>query len=374
MRLGEVVLMRAMIVVAMFALLASPAAAQVGDPMRSQSPTVDADFQAWISAFRARAQSEGVRAETIENALDGIAFSPRVVALDRSQPDDSRPTSVPRFSSYLAGRLTPGRIAPGRRLARDLDATMRAIDTRFGVGPAIVLGIWGMESGYGAVTGSFDLVRSLASLAFDGRREALFTGELVAALKLLDRGVITRSQLTGSWAGATGNPQFLPSSYLSYAVDFDADGKADIWQSRPDTAASIANYLRSHGWLAGGDWAMRVSVPANLDRERVRNLVQPTECVRVLGKHSRWIPVREWRQLGFSPLDGRRWPSDDVLASLVEPDGQGGGGYLTYGNYRALLKYNCSNFYALSVGLLADAIAAPIADDYTVPGGVRGRP
>jgi membrane-bound lytic murein transglycosylase B len=344
---------------------AAPLAAQA-DPMRGASPTVDADFAAWLSMLRARALGEGVSAATLDRALSGLSFNPRVVELDRSQPDDSRPATVPKFSNYLERRLTPDRIEPGRRIAAEYDAVLRAVEARYGVPRSIVLGIWGMETSYGAVTGDFDLVRSLASLAFDGRRETLFTRELIAALQIIDRGAMPRERLIGSWAGAMGNPQFLPTSYLEHAVDFDGDGRADIWQSRADTAASISNYLVKAGWVPGGDWAMRVYVPPQLDRERVRNLVEPKECPRVLGKHSRWIPVAEWRALGLQPLDGRRWPGDTVLASLVEPDGEGTGGYLTYGNYRALLDYNCSNFYALSVGLLADAIAAPPADGGSV--------
>jgi lytic murein transglycosylase len=346
---------------------ATSAAAVDGDPMRGASASVDADFARWLAGFRARAAGEGISEATLAATLDGLSYNPRVVDLDRGQPDDSRPASVPRFADYLAGRLTPGRIAPGRRLASDLAATLAAVEARFGVPDEIVLAIWGMETGYGAVTGNFDVVRALASLAFDGRREELFARELVAALRMLDTGAVRRDRLVGSWAGALGNPQFLPTSYLAHAVDFDGDARADIWSSPADTAASIANYLARAGWRQGGDWAMRVAVPAELDRARIRDLVEPKACRRVLGKHSRWLSVAEWRALGLAPLDGRRWPADDALATLVEPDGEGQGGYLTYGNYRALLDYNCSNFYALSVGLLADAIAAAAAAD----GGVR---
>lgn len=358
-----------LVVAALLSVSAARPALAEGDAMRGQSVTVDADFAAWLATFRVRAAGEGISETMLAAALGGLTFNPRIIELDRSQPDDSRPASVPKFANYLERRLTPDRIAPGRHLLGELDPTLRAVEARYGVPRTVVLGIWGMETGYGAVTGNFDLVRSLASLAFDGRREALFSRELVGALKMIDQGAIPRERLLGSWAGATGNPQFLPTSYLEHAVDFDGDGKADIWESRADTAASISNYLKAKGWRPGGDWAMKVNVPANLDRERVRNLVQPRECKRVLGKHSRWIPVGEWRAIGLSPLDGRAWPGDDVLATLVEPDGPGEGGFLTYGNYRALLGYNCSNFYALSVGLLADAIAAPAADD----GGVRGQ-
>jgi membrane-bound lytic murein transglycosylase B len=342
--------------------LLAPAASSAQTPVDAApaveappEPSTEMRFQKWLADFRARAAGEGISAGTLSSALDRVTYSPRVVELDRAQPDDSRPQSVPLFSDYLAARLVPARINPGKRLAAELDPTLRAVQARYGVPPEIMLGIWGMETSYGGYTGNFDLVRSLASLAFDGRREALFTRELIAALRMIDSGV-PRSRLVGSWAGATGNPQFLPSSYLTHAVDFDGDGTADIWQSRADTAASIANYLKNNGWVTGGDWAMRVSVPAALDRMRVVNTVEPKSCTRVLAKHSRWIPVKEWRALGLQPLDGRTWPADDTLATLVEPDGPGKGAYLAYGNFRALLAYNCSNFYALSVGLLADQL------------------
>jgi len=340
------------------ALLAPAASAQVPAPPApapAPQPSTEMRFQSWLEDFRARAAGEGISAATLSSTLEGLTYNPRVVELDRGQPDDSRPATVPLFSDYLAARLVPARINPGKRLAGDLGPTLRAVESRYGVPPEIMLGIWGMETSYGGYTGNFDLVRSLASLAFDGRREALFTRELIAALRMIDSGV-PRSQLVGSWAGATGNPQFLPSSYLTHAVDFDGDGTADIWRSRADTAASIANYLKNNGWVTGGDWAMRVAVPAGFDRARIVDTIEPKSCARVLAKHSRWIPVKEWRELGLQPLDGRTWPADDTLATLVEPDGPGKGAYITYGNFRSLLAYNCSNFYALSVGLLADQL------------------
>lgn len=347
-------------VLLLFGLGASPLQAQTApDPYRSARPTAEADFAAWLAAFRPKALAEGVSTATLDRELAGLVLNARVIAFDRSQPDDSRPQSVPLFADYLARRLTADRIGQGQQMLAENRPMLAEIVARYGVPAPVILGIWGMETSYGSYTGDFDIVRSLASLAFDGRREVLFTRELIGALKMIDRGVITRPRLVGSWAGATGNPQFLPTTYLDHAADGNGDGRADIWENRADTAASIASYLKAEGWRAGGDWAIRVAVPPGFDRERVRNLVPARECARVLAKHSRWIPVAEWRLLGLAPLDGRAFPGDDVLATLVEPDGPGRGAYLTFGNYRALLGYNCSNFYALSVGLLADAIAAP---------------
>ncbi len=349
----------------LFALLAvalltgGPAGAQglAAEPLPDDT-TVDAPadpgFTGWLAGFRNEALAAGVRAATLDAMLANLRYSPRVVELDRAQPDDSG--TVARFDDYLMRRVEPVRIGRGRATKARLAAKLAELEAATGVPADIVLGIWGMESSYGAVTGNFDVVRSLASLAYDGRRRALFTRELIAALTIVDRGLADPAKLRGSWAGAMGQPQFLPSSFVAYARDGDGDGRADIWDSGDDVAASIANYLGTKGWRRGEGWGVAVTLPAGFDRERVRNLVAPAACARVLAKHSRWIAVADWRMLGLSLPDGRAWPDDKALATLVEPDGPGGMAYLTLGNYRVLLDYNCSNFYALSVGLLGDAL------------------
>ena len=218
-----------------------------------------------------------------------------------------------------------------------------------------MVAIWGHETNYGAYTGNFDLPRSLATLAYEGRRRELFAGEFIAALKMIDRGV-PREQLKGSWAGAMGYPQFLPSIYLRLARDGDGDGRADIWTSQADTLASIANYFVNAGWRRGsavglcGDGAGRPST-----RQHRATQHQSPRCPRVFAAAQRLATIAEWRALGMSPQGGR-WPADNVLATLIEPDGPGATAYLLTGNYRVILDYNCSNFYALSVGLLADAV------------------
>ena len=312
---------------------------------------IEADFQAWLAGFRAEELAKGVAPAALDATLAGLHYSPRVVELDRAQPDDSGRVAV--FASYADRHVEPVLIARGRTVHGELATELLNGEAATGVPAAIVLGIWGMESSYGGGTGGFDVPRSLATLAFDGRRRALFSHELDAAVAIVARGTIARDRLTGSWAGAMGQPQFLPSTYLAYARDGDGDGRADIWTSRPDIAASIAADLAGNGWRRGQGWGVEVTVPPGLDRDRVRNLVLPATCVRVLTKHSRWLAVGEWRALG---LTAAAWPDDATLATLVEPDGPGGRAFLTFGNYRALLGYNCSNFYALSVGLLADAL------------------
>ena len=335
-------------------LTAGGAAQETAGPLPPTiAPDADAGFDVWLRAYRAGAVARGLSPAAVDAVVTGLHYSPRVVELDRAQPDDSGGRAV--FGDYLARQLNATRVLRGRQVKADLGPSLAAIEARSGVPASIILGIWGMESNYGAVTGNFDVPRSLASLAYDGRRRDLFTRELDAVVRIVERGLATRDQLQGSWAGAMGQSQFLPSSYLAYSADGDGDGRADIWKSAPDVAASIASYLGKHGWQRDARWGMQVAVPAKFERWRVRDLVLPTECVRPLLKHSRWIPVREWKTLGLLPTN-RAWPADDVLATLVEPDGPGAPAYLTFGNYRALMAYNCSNFYALSVALLGDAL------------------
>ncbi len=312
-----------------------------------------ADFVAWLAGFRAVELAKGVAPSVLDAVLGGLRYSPRVVELDRAQPNSAaRPTT---FATYAERHIDPVLVARGRGVGAALGVDLVNDEAATGVPGAVVLGIWGMESSYGVVTGGFDVPRSLATLAFDGRRRDLFTGELAAVVTIVARGGIARDRLTGSWAGAMGQPQFLPSTYLAYARDGDGDGRADIWTSRPDIARSIATKLAADGWQAGTGWGVEVMVPAELDRARVRNLVAPTSCAKAMAKHSRWLSIADWRELGVTPL-AAAWPAETTLATLVEPDGPGGRAFLTFGNYQALLGYNCSNLYALSVGLLSDAL------------------
>jgi len=331
-------------------LLASVAVAQVAP----DGP--DAGFGFWLANFRRDAVAKGLPADAVDATTAGLRYDPHVVALDRAQPDDSAwKPSV--FATYLDRHLDAAKVARGRSVAASLAPELASISARTGVPAAIILGIWGMESDFGnGSIGSFDVPRSLASLAYDGRRAALFTRELEAAVRIVAEHRATRAQLKGSWAGAMGQSQFLPSAFLANATDGDGDGRADIWTSRADVAASIATYLRHAGWVRGQGWGMRVRVPPGLDRDGIRNPVEPTSCVRPMRKHSRWLTIGDWRALGLTPDGAATWPADTTRATLIEPDGVGTPAYLTFDNYRALLDYNCSNFYALSVALLGDAL------------------
>ncbi|RYD26905.1 MAG: lytic murein transglycosylase [Lysobacteraceae bacterium] len=314
----------------------------------------DAGFQSYMSELRQQAVADGVSRRTADAVFPTLTLNTRVIELDRAQPGATNSSAIPAFAPYRMQHVDAARIARGRQTYLAQRSRLQGIEQRTGVPESIMVAIWGHETNYGSYTGNFDLLRSLASLAYEGRRRSLFAGEFIAGLKMLDRGV-TREQLKGSWAGATGNPQFLPSIYLRIARDGDGDGRADIWNSPADTLASIGNYFVDAGWRAGQPWGIAVNVPAGFDRSQIRNRLVSPRCPRVFERHSGWRTMSEWRALGVSPEGGR--PLDgSAMATLLEPDGQGATAYLLTSNYRVILDYNCSNFYALSVGLLADAI------------------
>jgi lytic murein transglycosylase len=322
-------------------IVALPACAQGGS------------FDAYMQQVAAKARAEGVSESSIA-ILGGLTPNDRVIALDRDNISSGANTSgFPPLAPYLRDHNTAARISAGRRVYDRLRSHAAEVQARYGVPEEIVLAIWGHETSYGAVRGSFDLARSLATLAWEGRRRELFERELIDVLKILDTGV-PRSTMVGSWAGAFGNPQFLPSVYLRSAVDGDGDGDRDIWTSEVDTLHSIANYFRDAGWRRGQPWGVRAYTPNTVDRAALATELVSPICPRVHIRHSRWMPVREWRELGVTPQGAI---GDDVMAALFEPDGPAAPSYLLTQNYRVILEYNCSNYYAMSVGLLADEIA-----------------
>ena len=312
-------------------------------------------FEAYLPELRDQALAAGVSRATIDRVFPTLTFSPRTVELDRGQPGGASGSSaVPPFAPYRARHLGATLISRGRERYRSYQPRIEAIGRRYGVDPALLIAIWGKETSYGTVKGDFDLLNSLASLAYEGRRRDLFRPEFIAALEMLDRGV-PRSRLKGSWAGATGHPQFLPSVYLRLAVDGNGDGDVDIWNSEIDALASIANYMSKAGWKPNVPWGFPVNVPSGLNRAGLDSRLRAPRCPRVHERHSRWLTVAEWRRLGLVPQRGS-WPDDDELATLLEPDGPGRTAYLLTTNYRTILDYNCSNFYALTVGLLSDEV------------------
>ena len=313
----------------------------------------DMPFDAYLQLLIARARGEGVSEATIRRMTEGLTANPRVIELDQDQPGSSRGSGFPALAPYIARHVDNARISRGREVSSQTRSLQQQVEGRYGVPGEILLAIWGHETNYGGYKGDFDLARSLATLAWEGRRRDLFATEFVDVLKIADKGY-PRSELVGSWAGAFGNPQFLPSVYLRLATDGDGDGRADIFNNRADTLASIARYFVDAGWRTGQPWGVRAYVPDGFDVSRYATKLDAPVCDRVHGRHSQWKTVREWRDLGVQP---QRALGDDVLASLFQPDGAGAPAWLLTSNYRVILEYNCSNYYAMSVGLLADEIA-----------------
>lgn len=311
-------------------------------------------FDAYLKDVGNKARDQGVSDATINRVLPRLNYNARVIGLDQSQPGGRPNSAIPPFAPYKRKHITSIRIKQGKQAYNRLVGKLIDIERETGVPGHIIMAIYGKETNYGSYTGNFDIPQALATLAYEGRRRALFEAELIAVLKIIDSGV-SQSALKGSWAGAMGKPQFLPSVYLRLAKDGNGDGYADIWNSEFDAMASIANYFVNAGWRRGDPWGIAVRVPTSLDRLAIKNKTQAVRCPRVHERHSQWKTMAEWRSLGVVPATNRRLDSD-MLATLLEPDGIGKTGYLLTSNYRVILDYNCSNFYGLAVGLLADEI------------------
>lgn len=308
-------------------------------------------FPNYLATVAGHARQQGVSENAITSVLSGLTPNERVIALDSSQPGSRG--APPPLAPYIAQHVGSSIVARGKSRYGSLASVLPGIERRYGVPAPVLFAIWGHETNYGSYTGHFDLARSLATLAWEGRRRALFEGELIALMKMVDRGV-PRSQLKGSWAGAFGYPQFLPSVYLRLAVDGDGDGRADIFNSPVDTLASIANYFRDAGWRPGQPWGVQANLPSGFNVSAYTTKLASPSCSAVHARHSLWKTVAQWRALGVTPQGAI---GNDVLASVFQPDGPGTPAYLLTGNYRVILQYNCSNYYAMSVGLLADEIS-----------------
>lgn len=309
-------------------------------PPVSASAGQEESFSAWLSGFRAEAQRNGISPQTLNAALGGLVHDPRVLELDRRQPEKTS-----RFSRYRNNVVTQGRIAEGRRLLKTHAALLRRVQERYGVPPQYVVALWGVETSFGKNTGGFDVIRSLATLAWDGRRESFFRKELLDALKIIEAGHVKAGAMHGSWAGAMGQNQFMPSSFHRFAVDFDGDGLRDIWGTQADVFASTANYLMRSGWEPAWRWGRQVTLPKGFGAEDVKARTRRT--------------LAQWKDKGLVFSDGSALPEDsESTAWLAAPDGLPGPVWLAYGNYDALMRWNRSTYFATAVGLLADALAA----------------
>lgn len=301
------------------------------------------------------ARQQGIRDSTIQANVPSLTRNDRIIELERTEPVAQTSNGViGALAPYLHSHVTASLVRRGRENYSENYTALTRLEARYGVDPAVLMAIWGLETSYGTVTGNTDLLQALASLGYYGRRREFFESEFVAALRLMDEGV-PRWRLKGSWAGATGYPQFMPSVALRLRADGDGDGYADIWANELDGLASIASYMRDAGWKPNVAWGIPVRTPATLNRAAIANRTAAPRCPQVYRRLSRWLTMREWRALGVTPV-GRSLP-DSEMASLIEPDGPDQTSYLLTSNYRAILDYNCSNFYAISVGVLADAIA-----------------
>jgi lytic murein transglycosylase len=353
--LAAVSLNAAAVPVASTATMAKAVQASGLEPSYGQpAPAMDA-WYGYKLRLAALARQQGIREATIQSNVPNLTRNDRIIELERTEPVARTSGGVVgALAPYLDSHVTGSLIRRGRDNYAGNYTALRNLEGRYGVDPAVLMAIWGLETSYGTVTGSTDLLQALASLGYYGRRRDFFESEFVAALRLMDEGV-PRWRLKGSWAGATGYPQFMPSVVLRLRADGDGDGYADIWSNELDGLASIAMYLRDAGWKPNVPWGIPVRTPAGLNRAAIVSRTTAPRCPQVYRRHSRWLTMREWRALGVTPLG--RSLSDNEMASLIEPDGPDARAYLLTTNYRAILDYNCSNFYAISVGVLADAIA-----------------
>ena len=311
-------------------------------------------FSEWLDGVRKEALERGVRQEIVDTALGGVEEPiPTVLERDRAQAETVLP-----LERYVARLLRPKTIALGREMFAAHRTLLDQVSAKYGVPARIIVGVWGVESNFGRFTGVRPTIGALATLAWDPRRATFFRGELFNALEILNRGDIGLDQMKGSWAGAMGQVQFMPSSYLAYAEDFDGDGKRDIWATPADIFASVANYLKGHGWTEGQSWGREVAIPAEA-LHRIRSEVAPrVGSCRARRDMTVALPIQRWRQLGVRLPSGRPLPAAAVDASLVSGSKRH---FLVYGNYDALLEYNCAHSYAISVALLGDAIASRAA-------------
>ncbi len=312
-----------------------------GVPLAAASPSFAApppeSFPKFVEAVKAEAAKAGIRRATLDRAFKGVTVNQRVIELDRKQPEFTL-----TWEQYRSRVVSEGRIAKGRELFAKHRALLARVSARYGVGPEPIMGIWGLESDYGASTGGFHVIEALATLAWEGRRAKFFRDELMDALRIIEAGDITPERMIGSYAGAMGQPQFMPDSYLKFAVDFSGTGKRDIWSDPGDIFGSVANYLAKSGWSGALPWGVAARLPAGFD---------PALAWR---EHRR--KIADWQALGVQP--GRPLAAE-AMAAVILPGGAGGEAYLAcHPNFLAIRRYNPSDFYCISVGLIGERVTA----------------
>ncbi len=312
--------------------IASVVPAVIGIPARAEG-----SFQSFVSGVYAEATAAGIRRDVLDAAFAGVTPNQAVIDKDRKQAEFHM-----TWTRYRALVISDKRIANGRAAVAQNRALFASVENHFRVASSVIAGIWGLESSFGVDTGNYKVIEALATLAWEGRRASFFRAELMASLKILNNGDITAARMTGSYAGAMGQPQFMPTSYLRLAVDFDGDGRRDIWGSKADVLGSIGNYLNRSGWRPGETWGQPVQVPAGV--------VGPGRDVK--------RPLGEWGRQNVVPASGRWAAGNDTPAALLTPDGAGGEAFLVFNNFTAIRHYNPSDYYAIAVGLIGDWVMA----------------
>ncbi len=306
-------------------------------PGQAVGETATSGFDIWLDGLRREALAAGISPQTLDAALTGLEPVERVIELDRRQPEFTQ-----TFWTYLANVVTEERVEQGRAQLARHGKLLRRVYAQYGVPPRYLIAFWGLESAFGRYTGKLPVVASLATLAHDRRRSAFFRAQLLDTLRIIDAGYIPLEKMKGSWAGAMGQLQFMPTTFLTYAVDADGDGRRDIWASYPDIFASAANYLSQIGWRSRETWGREVRLPENFDFDLAHMDVRKT--------------VSDWRALGVRRADGSRLPRSKIEGSIILPAGHRGPAFLVYENYRKILIWNRSTLYALAVGYLADRL------------------
>lgn len=341
--------MRLLSLILLAVWLAAPEAAggrQLAAGSTPQEPSKP--FDEWREDLIEEAREKGFSDALLKQTISTVQPLERVIQSDRSQAE-----LVVGFDRYYRVRVTPAFVRRGRELARQHRQLLSRIESEYDVQRRFLLAIWGIETQYGRVTGNIPIFQALATLAWEPRRAAFFRGELFDALTIVQRGHIEPSRMTGSWAGAMGQPQFMPSSYLKFAEDFDGDGRRDIWRSTADALASIANYLEEWGWDDEYTWGREVRVSAAARGQIEEETEKRTEGCFAMRNMTERIPLEDWQELGVRTVEGRALPRADVKAGLVTTDTRT---FLVYENYDAILRYNCAHYYALTVALLADQL------------------
>jgi membrane-bound lytic murein transglycosylase B len=314
------------------------------------TPAPQPPFDEWLSGVRAEAKARGISDGTIDGALTGLEPLAIVVERDRTQAE-----IVSTLEYYLRQHVSARVVRTARTRRTEHADLLGRVSAKYGVPESVIVAVWGLESNFGRFSGVRPTIQTLATLAYDPRRSGLFREELFNALQILDSGDVEPAALKGSWAGALGQPQFMPSSFLKYAQDFDGDGKRDIWKSTPDVFASIGNYLSEHGWNRGQTWGREVRMPAGVLSKVPEAAPMRTEGCLARRQMTVPLPLAEWTKLGVRNAAGGPLPAADIEASLVSGVKRH---FLVYPNYQAILEYNCVNAYGLSVGLLADGASA----------------